>query len=381
VVSPITARRWQEAQAFYPAFAEINRVFFPSGRAPRAGELFRCLDQAETLAAIADSRGETFYRGAIAERISACAGREGGNLTFDDLANHTADWVTPLAINYRGVRLHEMPPNGQGIAALIGLGILRHFDLRRYPVDSADSIHLQIEAMKKAFGEVFRHVADIDWMLKPPAELLAEESLAAHASAIRLDRTAEPEVNPTPGGGTVYLTTGDASGMMVSYIQSNYLGFGSGVVVPGTGIALQNRGLGFVLKEGHPNCIAGGKRPFHTIIPAFVTQDGRPLMSLGVMGAHMQPQGHLQMMARIFDYDQNPQAACDAPRWHLAADGSVQLESGFSAEVIESLRQRGQRVTTGHPTSLFGGGQMIYCLQDGYAAASDPRKDGQAVGF
>jgi gamma-glutamyltranspeptidase/glutathione hydrolase len=381
MVSPITARRWQEAQTFYPAFAEINRVFFPSGRAPRAGEMFRCPDQADTLAAIAESRGDAFYRGAIATRIAACAAAEGGALTLDDLAGHTADWVTPLAIDYRGVRLHEIPPNGQGIAALIALGILKHFDLGQYPVDSADSIHLQIEAMKKAFDEVFRHVADIDHMQLPPSELLAENRLATHASSIRRDRASEMNLNPPAGGGTVYLTAADQSGMMVSYIQSNYMGFGSGVVVPGTGIALQNRGLGFNLQKGHPNCVAGHKRPFHTIIPAFVTQNDRPLMSLGVMGAHMQPQGHVQMMVRIFDYGQNPQAACDAPRWHVAPDGSVQLEPGVPPEAVEGLRDRGHRVTTGAPASLFGGAQMIFRLQDGYVSASDPRKDGQAVGY
>ena len=381
MVSPFTARRWQEAQAFYPACAEINRVFFPSGRAPRAGEVFRCPDQADTLAAIAESRGDAFYRGAIAKRIAACAATEGGALTLDDLAGHAADWVTPIAIDYRHVRLHEIPPNGQGIAALIALGILRNFDMGQHPIDSAGSIHLQIEAMKKAFGEVLRHVADIDHMRTPAGELLATERLAGHASAIRRDRASQTVLNPPAGGGTVYLTAADESGMMVSYIQSNYMGFGSGVVVPGTGIALQNRGLGFVLEEGHPNCVAGNKRPFHTIIPAFVTQNDRPLMSLGVMGAHMQPQGHVQMMVRIFDYGQNPQAACDAPRWHVAPDGSVQLEPGIPSEVIESLRDRGHRVTTGAPASLFGGAQMIFRLLDGYVSASDPRKDGQAVGF
>ena len=379
LVSPITARRWLEAQTFFAAFAEINRVFFPSGRAPGAGELFRCPDQADTLAAIAESAGETFYRGAIAERIAACAAAEGGVLTLDDLAGHTADWVTPLAIDYRGIRLHEIPPNGQGIAALIALGILKHFDLDQYPVDSTDSLHLQVEAMKKAFGEVFRHVADIDHMQLPPSELLAENRLAAHASAIRRDRASEINLNPSAGGGTVYLTAADESGMMVSYIQSNYMGFGSGMVVPGTGIAMQNRGLGFNLQKGHPNFVAGNKRPFHTIIPAFVTQDGRALMSLGVMGAHMQPQGHVQMIVRIFDYGQNPQTACDAPRWHVSADGSLQLEPGISSEVIEGLIRRGHRATTDAPPSLFGGGQMIFRLQDGYVAASDPRKDGQAV--
>jgi gamma-glutamyltranspeptidase/glutathione hydrolase len=380
-VSPVTAGHWREARAFYPRFAEINRTFFPSGRAPHAGELFRCPEQADTLTAIAESEGEAFYRGPIAEKIAACAAAEGGAMTREDLSAHTADWVQPLAVDYRGVELHEIPPNGQGIAALIALGILHRFDLKRYPVDSVDSLHLQIEAMKCAFAEVLRHVADIDHMQVPPADLLREEVLAARASEIRLERAAQAVAKPPAGGGTVYLTAADSSGMMVSFIQSNYMGFGSGIVVPGTGIALQNRAAGFVLQEGHPNCAAGGKRPFHTIIPGFVSRHGRPLMSFGVMGALMQPQGHVQMMVRIFDYGQNPQAACDAPRWHVAPDSGVALEAGFPADVIEGLRQRGHTVSTGAPSALFGGGQLIYRLAEGYAAASDWRKDGQAVGF
>jgi gamma-glutamyltranspeptidase/glutathione hydrolase len=380
-VSPITAKRWQEAQAFYPRFAEINRTFFPSGRSPQAGEVFRCPDQADTFIAVAESQGEAFYRGSIAHKIAACAAAEGGAMSLEDLSAHRADWVEPLAVDYGGVRLHEIPPNGQGIAALIALGILRRFDLQRYPADSVDSLHLQIEAMKSAFGEVLPQVADIDHMPVPPADLLREEILEAKASAIRLDRAAQPVAKLPTGGGTVYLTAADSSGRMVSFIQSNYTGFGSGIVVPGTGIALQNRGLGFTLEEGHPNCVDGGKRPFHTIIPGFVTRDGQPLMSFGVMGAHMQPQGHVQMMVRIFDYGQNPQAACDAPRWHIGPDGALALESGFSAGVIEELRQRGHVITTNAPATVFGGAQLIYRLADGYAAASDARKDGQAVGF
>jgi len=380
-VSPLTARRWQNAQALYPDFVEINRTFFPSGRAPQAGDVFRCPPQAETLTAIAESRGEAFYRGPIAQKIAACAAAEGGSMTLDDLSSHTADWVQPLSVDYRGVTLHEIPPNGQGIAALIALGILRNFDLGRHPVDSVDSLHLQIEAMKTAFTEVFRCVADIDHMPEPPAGMLRDERLASQASAIRMDRAAQTASKAQPGGGTVYLTAADASGMMVSFIQSNYLGFGSGVVVPGTGIALQNRGLGFVLTEGHPNRAAGGKRPFHTIIPGFVTQNGRPLMSFGVMGGHMQPQGHVQMMVRIFDHGQNPQAACDAPRWHVSPDGRVELEPGFSPAVAEGLRKRGHPVADGAPQHIFGGAQLIHRLADGYAAASDMRKDGQAVGF
>jgi gamma-glutamyltranspeptidase / glutathione hydrolase len=380
-VSPITAARWQDSRERYPDFPEINRTFFPGGRAPRPGEVFRCPAQAETLAAIAETSGESFYRGPLARAIADCASAEGGRMTVEDLAAHQADWVEPMAMSYRGVQLHEIPPNGQGIAALIALGILRHLDLQRFPADSAESLHLQIEAMKRAFAEVFRHVADITYMIVPPADLLGDERLAAAAADIRMDAAAAAAARRPAGGGTVYLTAADESGMMVSFIQSNYMGFGSGVVVPGTGIALQNRGLGFTLQVGHPNRVGGGKRPFHTIIPGFVTRAGRPLMSFGVMGAHMQPQGHVQMMVRIFDHGQNPQAACDAPRWHVAPDGSVQLEPGFPAETLAGLARRGHSVSTAAPTSLFGGGQLIHRLDEGYAAASDWRKDGQAVGF
>lgn len=380
-VSPITAARWQDAHARYPDFAEINRAFYPHGRAPRPGEVFRCPGQAETLAAIAETRGEAFYRGPLARAIAECAAAEGGLMTEEDLAAHRADWVELLSVEYNGVHLHEIPPNGQGIAALIALGILRHLELRRFAADSAESLHLQIEAMKCAFAEVFRTVADIDCMTLPPARLLEDGRLSAAAAAIRMDRAGDPAHRLPPGGGTVYLTAADASGMMVSFIQSNYMGFGSGVVVPGTGIALQNRGLGFTLESGHPNQVGGGKRPFHTIIPGFVTRQGQPLMSFGVMGAHMQPQGHVQMVVRVFDYGQNPQAACDAPRWHVSPDGSVQLEPGFPAETVAGLTRRGHRVSIGAPTALFGGGQLIHRLEDGYAAASDWRKDGQAVGF
>ncbi len=380
-VAPITARRWQEALSLYPEGSEIRRVFFPGGRAPRPGERFRCPEQAETLAAIAASGGEDFYRGEIARRIAACAAAEGGALTADDLADHRAEWVEPLAVDFRDVRLHEIPPNGQGIAALIALGILERIDFARHPVDSAESIHLQIEAMKAAFADAFREVADPDHLRIAPEALLSPERLAAHAAAIRPDRAAPTAPAAALAGGTVTLAAADAEGRMVSFIQSNYTGFGSGVVVPGTGIALHNRGRGFVLEPGHPNCVAGGKRPFHTILPALVTREGRPVMAFGVMGAHMQPQGHVQMMVRLFAYGQNPQAALDAPRWHLAADGSVQLEAGTPPDVLEGLRRRGHRVHLETSRVLFGGGQAVFRVEAGWAAASDPRKDGQAVGF
>jgi gamma-glutamyltranspeptidase/glutathione hydrolase len=199
-----------------------------------------------------------------------------------------------------------------------------------------------------------------------------------------MDRAAHPVAKIPADHGTVYLAAADKNGMMVSFIQSNYLGFGSGIVIPSTGISMQNRGCGFVIEEGHPNCVDGGKRPFQTIIPGFVTQNGRPLMSFGVMGGDMQAQGHVQMMVRIFDYDQNPQAACDGPRWIINRDFSIHLESGYSPEVIRELKKRGHNILPETPTFLsggLGGAQLIFCLEDGYCAASDPRKDGQALGF
>ncbi len=383
LVSPITAMAWDGAPQRYAAYPSFAATFAPNGRAPYPGELFRCPDQAGTLERIAATKGEAFYRGALAEQIVAHAKATGGLLTMDDLATHAPEWVTPLAQAYHGYCLHEIPPNGQGLAALIALGILQHFDLAQYPVDSADSLHLQVEAMKIAFAEAHRHIADPAWMDVPPETLLDEMFLAEHARQIRMDAAQFPEAALPTDHGTVYLTAADASGMMVSYIQSNYMGFGSGIVIPGTGISLQNRGAGFRLEAGHPNRVAGGKRPYHTIIPGFVTRQDQPVMSFGVMGGHMQPQGHVQMMVRLFDYGQNPQAASDAPRWYIEEDLTrLSLELGFAPEVVTELRQRGHHVTADLPPGRFGGAQLIYRIDNGgYCAGTDWRKDGQAVGY
>jgi gamma-glutamyltranspeptidase/glutathione hydrolase len=381
VVSPITARSWAVAAERYKNFEDFDRTFLLDGRAPRAGELFRCPDQARTLRAIAESKGQSFYRGELAERIVDCAKLNGAAMTLEDMANHRAEWVPPISVDYRGVRLHEIPPNGQGLAALIALGLLREFDIARYPVDSADSVHLQIEAMKIAFAEAYRHIADRNDMTVAPEGFLSMDFLARRAEEIRMDRAARPESKIPIVHGTVYLTAADQNGMLVSFIQSNYMGFGSGVVIPGTGISLQNRGCGFVLEQGHPNCVAGGKRPFHTIIPGFVTRDQQALMSFGVMGGSMQPQGHVQMMVRIFDYGQNPQTACDAPRWYVDENFRIALEPGFAPQVAAELKHRGHVLIDNPPPYLYGGAQLIYCLENGYCAASDPRKDGQAAGY
>jgi gamma-glutamyltranspeptidase/glutathione hydrolase len=381
-VSPVVASQWL-AQVprlkDQPGFAQ---AFLRDGRPPVAGETFKFPAQAATLEDIARSGGESFYRGALAEKIAAFSAACGGALVSGDLAAHQADWVEPVSQNYRGHTVHEIPPNGQGIAALIALGILEHFDLGSLSPDSADSLHLQIEAMKLGFADAYRYVADPAAMNIGAAELLQPDYLAARAKLIDRQRAQSLSHGMPPASGTVYLTAADAQGMMVSYIQSNYMGFGSGVVVPETGISMQNRGWAFSLQPGHPNLVGGGKRPFHTIIPAFLSRDGQPLMSFGVMGAEMQPQGHLQMMVRLLDYGQNPQAAADAPRWKITLDGGVLLEHAISEPVAADLARRGHRVVRAAPLSTeFGAAQLIYKIDSGYVAASEPRRDGQAVGF
>ncbi|MBM4314781.1 MAG: gamma-glutamyltransferase family protein [Deltaproteobacteria bacterium] len=381
LVTPITAAKWSAAPQLYADFPDFAPTFLPGGRAPLAGEVFRSRAMAETLRDIAESGGESFYRGALAGKIATHAAKTGGAITLNDLDEHRSEWVKTLSQEWQGVTLHELPPNGQGLIVLIALGLLEHLAIDQYPVDSADGIHLQIEAMKMAFAVSKQQIADPNWMKVQPASLLDRPFLKQKARSIQLERAQYPDSSPPSDGGTVYLTAADQEGMMVSYIQSNYQGFGSGIVIPGTGISIQNRGRGFSLEKGHPNCVAGGKRPFHTIIPGFVMKEGAPLMGFGVMGAHMQAQGHVQMMVRIIAGGQNPQAAADAPRWYVTEESLLALEKAFSPSIRAELERRGHLLAPETPTSVFGGAQLIYRLQDGYCAASDPRKDGQAVGF
>jgi len=283
-----------------------------------------------------------------------------------------------FAMIWDGTRLHGINSSGRSPAAWTP----DHFAPYRVIIDSADSIHLQVEAMKIAFAEAFQHIADPRSMRIGVGSLLDGDYLASRANQIRMNSIVQPVTAFPPEGGTVYLTAADADGMMVSYIQSNFHGFGSGIVIPGTGISLHNRGRGFSLMPGHPNQVKGGKLPYHTIIPAFVTRNGRSVMSFGVMGAHMQPQGHVQVILRIFEYGLNPQATLDAPRWHVGEDFSLSFEKGISDSVIGDLERRGHRIMPEDPPmGLFGGGQIILKQGKGYCAASDPRKDGQAVGF
>ena len=382
LLAPVVAHKWAaqvDELKFQPGFAE---AFMPHGRAPRAGELFSLPAAGKSLRRIAETRGAAFYQGELAAAMVAHARANGGALAAADFAAHTVDWVTPISIDYRGYTVHEMPPNGQGISALMALGILENFDLASLPVDGSESLHLQIEAMKLAFADTYRHVSDPRAMELAPADLLAKSYLKERALLIESSRAGDFRHGLPPPGGTIYLSAADEQGMMVSFIQSNYMGFGSGVVVPGTGISLQNRGAGFTLEPGHPNVAAGGKRPFHTIIPAFVSRAGQPLMSFGVMGGNMQPQGHVQTLVRMLDYRQNVQAACDAPRWKVNFGLGLEVETAMTPATIAGLVAKGHKLAAiADPYMDFGAGQFILRSNDAYIAASDPRRDGQAVGY
>jgi len=348
-----------------PGFAQS---FLPWGRAPRVGELFQFPGAAKGLQAIAKTKGQAFYGGEIAKAIEAFAKEQGGVLTAKDFENYKPEWVKPIAQDYKGYTLHEIPPNGQGIAALIALGILSHFDLASLPVDSVASQHLQIEAMKLAFADVYRYVCEPQNMRVSVEQMLDSSYLKERARLINPLRAQNFGAGNPVKGGTIYLTAADESGMMVSFIQSNYLGFGSGVVEPQFGISLQNRGHAFELNEqgANPdNIVAPGKRPFHTIIPAFLTKDGQAVMSFGVMGANMQPQGHLQTLVRMLDYGQNPQAACDAPRWRYNQGMEINVESNFNPQALAALKAKGHQVAVINDSYQdFGAGQFIWRAGD-----------------
>lgn len=381
----VVQQKWAAATPELGAQPGFAQAFLPWGRAPEVGELFRFPAAARGLRAIAETKGAAYYGGEIAEAIARFSREHGGAHTVADFAAYQPEWVTPICKNYRGYTLHEIPPNGQGIAALIALGILDRFDLAGLPVDGPDSQHLQIEAMKLAFADVYRYVAEPGSMEVTAEQMLDDAYLASRARLIDMKRAQDFGAGNVAKGGTIYLTAADENGMMVSFIQSNYMGFGSGCVEPGFGISLQNRGHGFSLQPG-VNQVAPGKRPFHTIIPAFLTRDGQPVMSYGVMGANMQPQGHMQTLVRMLDYGQSPQAACDAPRWRFNAGLEINVEQQMAAATVQELAHRGHRMEVINDNYQdFGAGQFIWRMGDpkveGYVAASDARRDGLAAGF
>ena len=375
-VGPKTAYYWKLAESTYAEFPDFVDHFLP---APGPGERFRRPDMVGSLEQIAASGGEAFYQGALAQAMASASEAAGGALRLADLESHQADWVAPIEQSYGQVALHEIPPNGQGLAAQIALALLAQGGPA--PFDSVAGVHRQIECMKIAVRAAFDHFADPAAMRLTPEELLGAESIRRAAATIGERASELPPVALPVGQDTVYLCAADAEGRMISFIQSNYLGFGSGVVIPGTGISMQNRGMGFSLEADHPNCVGPGKRPFHTIIPGFVSEDGAPRMAFGVMGGHMQHQGHFQMVQRMFDHGENPQAASDAPRWHVFPDFAVGLEPGFPEEIAKGLADRGHSVRYVEQEHVFGGAQLILKTAHGYVAGSDHRKEGQAAGF
>jgi gamma-glutamyltranspeptidase/glutathione hydrolase len=386
-VAPVTAWGWSAQTALFAEVLQGNEfaawfpTFAPRGHAPRTGDLFVAPDHAATLRQIAESGADDFYQGDLAGRIADFAAQTGGFLSRADLAAHTSTWVTPLQLTYRGYEVWEIPPNGQGITALNALAILSGIDVAAEPRETVESYHLQIEALKLAFADTLRYVADPERADVPVSGLL-DPGYAAERRALIGDHALDPVPGRPPRGGTVYLCAADRDGMMVSFIQSNYMGFGSGIVVPGTGIALQNRGACFVLDPEHPNCLAPGKRPYHTIIPSFITRDGQAVGPFGVMGGYMQPQGHLQMVINQVDYGMDPQTSLDAPRWQWVEGRTVMLEAAVPTAIVEGLRARGHDVLVVTDNTGFGRGQIIRRLPSGaLMAGSEPRADGYAVGY
>jgi len=382
-VAPVTAAGWARAAARFGTlggseFVGWAATFLRDGRAPRAGEIFVSEDHAHTLRRLAASDCRDLYEGELADRIDRFSQETGGRLRGDDLAAHAGEWVEPLSVAYRDVEVWELPPNGQGVVSLAALGILGGLDPAASALETG-GVHRAIEAVKLAFADAQVHVTDPDHMRIDPAVLLDPDYLARRRE--RIDDRAHVRHTGFPlDYGTVYLAAADRDGMMVSFIQSNYMGFGSGIVVPGTGIALQNRGAGFSADPDHPNVLAGGKRPFHTIIPGFLTRDGAPWGPFGVMGGHMQPQGHVQVVRALVDHALDPQAALDLPRWCWDRELEISVETGWPDTVLADLRARGHAVTVREDAGHFGRGQVILRGEGGvYAAGSEARADGLAL--
>ena len=394
-VTELIAYYWQRSVPILRKYPNFEKIFTINGRAPRKGEIFRNPYLANTLEKIARGGRDVFYKGEIARTIADYMKRNGGFLSYEDLAAHKSEWVEPVSTNYRGYDVWELPPNGQGIAALQMLNILEGYDIASMGFGSADYLHVLIEAKKLAFEDRAKFYADPAFNDVPVQWLISKEYAAERRKLINMRRAGRsyPPGNPAlHDGDTIYLTVADAEGNMVSLIQSNFRGMGSGMTPDDLGFILQDRGELFNLEEGHFNTYAPGKRPFHTIIPAFVTKDGKPFLSFGVMGGDMQPQGHVQILVNIIDFGMNLQEAGDAPRIRHAGSsqptggkmtdgGVVYMESGFDYEVIRELRRRGHRIAWS--IGGYGGYQAImFDAKNGvYIGASESRKDGQAAGY
>ncbi|MFD1848688.1 gamma-glutamyltransferase [Oceanobacillus bengalensis] len=385
-VSRVLGKFWKSAYRKYkatltdPVFENWFHTFAPKGRAPEVGEVWSSEDHAKTLQEIAETNAESFYRGELAEKIALFSRQTGGYITADDLAAFKADWVDPIHVNYRGYDVWEIPPNGQGIIALEALNILKGFD---FPAkESVDTYHKQIEAIKLAFVDAQKHVTEDKHMRYSVEEILSESYADERRSLITEEAILPKEGEPAMSG-TVYLATADNEGNMVSFIQSNYMGFGSGVVVPGTGIALQNRGHNFSIDPGHVNALAGGKRTYHTIIPGFLTKDDKAVGPFGVMGGFMQPQGHVQVVMNTVDFGLHPQAALDAPRWQWMKDKTVEVEDRFEHHIAQQLAERGHDINIQIEPNGFGRGQIIWRDAESgvLVGGSESRTDGSVAAW
>ncbi len=372
----VAAFQRQEGEVFKPWL----ETFAPGGKAPGIGEMWKSPGHAATLRSIAETNAESFYRGEIADKIDAFMQQHGGFLRKDDLAAFEPEWVKPVGVNYRGYDVWEIPPNGQGTVALMALNILKGFEFHEQ--DSVDTYHKQIEAIKLAFVDGLKQITDPKHMRVSVESLLSEEYAAQRRQLIG-EHAIMPEPGDPPQGGTVYLATADGEGNMVSFIQSNYRGFGSGVLIPGTGIGLQNRGNNFSLDPNHANALAPGKRTFHTIIPGFLTKDNEPVGPFGVMGGFMQPQGHVQVIMNTIDFHMNPQAALDAPRWQWSKEKTVQVEPSFPTHLAQALARKGHAIVPMLSSGGFGRGQIIWRdPQTGVlAAGTEPRTDGHVAAW
>jgi gamma-glutamyltranspeptidase/glutathione hydrolase len=385
-VSETIAASWQGAEAMLRQDEAAAHTYLRGGRAPRAGERFLSPDLARTLRRVAEEGAAGFYRGAVAEAIVRTSQKYDGLLTLRDLADHTSTWVEPIHTDYRGYTIYECPPNGHGIAALEALNILSGYDVATLGFDSVDSLHAKMEAVKLAMVDAARWVADPEHAPVPIQGLLSPAYAAAQRRLINMDRAiAAPMAGTPPGADTVYLTAADSEGNAVSFINSLFLGFGSGLVAEGTGVALQCRGALFRLEAEHLNCIAPHKRPYQTIIPCLVTRGDRLFLSFGVMGGFMQPQGHVQVLSNIVDHGMDPQRALDAPRFNYDIEEGNQflLEETFGPATYAALAQRGHALELRPQSPVFGGGQVIMVdpVSGALMAGSDPRKDGGAVAF
>lgn len=384
-LSPTLGYNWQRAFAQYQQdlhgeeFRHWFETFAPQDRAPAIGEIWRSPDHARTLRRIAETKAEAFYRGELAEQIDRFSRQHGGYIRRDDLEAYHPEWVEPIRVNYRGYDVWEIPPNGHGLVALLALNILKGFSFGER--DTVETYHKQIEALKLAFADGKKYIADPRSMSVSVADLLSD-AYADERRRLIGKMALEPVPGQPPRGGTVYLNSADGEGNMVSYIQSNYMGFGSGLVVPGTGIALHNRGHNFTLDPTHDNRLEPGKKPYHTIIPGFLTQGDRPIGPFGVMGAFMQPQGHLQVVMNSIDFHLHPQAALDAPRWQWLQGKTVELEQTTPAHIAESLARRGHDIRWALGAGGFGRGEIIWRQANGVlVGGTEPRTDGQIAAW